>query len=58
MSNPDETLLEEKIEPTDEILQEVKIEPADDNQTIFEISFCELNKILCQFLSLSNNTTL
>jgi hypothetical protein len=30
MSNPDETLLEEKIEPADAILQEVKIEPADD----------------------------
>jgi hypothetical protein len=30
MSNPDERLLEEKIEPADAILQEVKIEPADD----------------------------
>jgi hypothetical protein len=30
MSNPDETLQEEKIEPADEILHEEKNEPADE----------------------------
>jgi hypothetical protein len=56
MSNPDETLQEEKIEPADEILheeknepadeilQEVKIDPADDDYTIFKISFFEFHK--------------